>query len=75
MTLIDFSQIEDFDAALRENGQLPVDFELEEIVIGWWAGVAIVTSNQTGIKRSYPAGNGSIFPADFADELEQRIFE
>jgi hypothetical protein len=32
-------------------------------------------SDDTGVKRSYAAGNGSTFPADFAEELEQRIFE
>jgi hypothetical protein len=67
-------EIEDFDAAIRDYGQLRQDFELSEEVTGLEKGVAIVRSRKSGVERSYPIGNTTIFPADFAMELKQGFF-
>jgi hypothetical protein len=65
-SILDNTEFEDFDAAIRDHGQQPADFELMESVTGLEKGVATVRSKKSGVERSYPIGNGTIFPADFA---------
>jgi len=72
--LIDNPEIEDFDAAIRDNGKLRQDFELTENVVGLETGTALVRSKKSGARCSYAIGNGTIFPADFIWDLEQGIF-
>ncbi len=72
--ILDETEFEDFDAALRDHGQRREYFELSEQVTGWETGVATVRNKKSGAERSYPIGNGTMFPADFVMELEQGAF-
>ncbi len=72
--ILDETEFEDFDAAIRDHGQQPEDFELTERITRLEKGVAMVRSKKSGVERSYPIGNGTIFPADFAVELGQGVF-
>jgi hypothetical protein len=72
--LIDEPEMEDFDAAIRDDGQVREDFDLMENVTGWEEGVTIVRSKKSGVERSYPIGNATVFLADFAQELARGIF-
>jgi len=73
-SILDKSEFDDFETAIRDHGQQPGDFELTESVTGLEKGVATVRSKKSGLQRSYPIGNGTIFPADFAAELVQGVF-
>lgn len=73
-SILDENDFEDFDAAIRDRGQQPRDFELSESVTGMEMGVAMVRSKRSGVERFYPIGNETFFPADFAAELEQGAF-
>ena len=73
-SILDESEFDDFYAAIRDHGQQPEDFELTERVTGLEKGVATVRRKKSGVERSYPIGNGTIFPADFAGELGQGLF-
>jgi hypothetical protein len=73
-SILDETEFDDFYAAIRDDGQQPEDFEMTESVTGLEKGVATVRSKRSGIERSYPIGNGTIFPADFAAELGQGLF-
>ena len=73
-SILDKAEFDDFAAAIHDHGQHRGDFELTESVTGWEKGVATVRSKKSGVERSYPIGNGTIFPADFAAELEQGFF-
>jgi hypothetical protein len=72
--ILDETEFDDFDAAIGDYGQQSEDFELTESVTALEKGVATVRSKKSGIERSYPIGNGTIFPADFALELGQGAF-
>lgn len=73
-SILDETEFDDFDAAIRDHGQQRGNFELTESVTNWGKGVATVRSKKSGVERSYPIGNGTIFPADFAAELEKGVF-
>ena len=73
--ILDETEFVDFDGAIRDHGQQPEDFELTENVTGLEKGAATVRSKKSGVERSYPIGNGTIFPADFAVELGQGLFK
>jgi hypothetical protein len=70
-SILDKTEFDDFDAAIRDHGQQPGDFDLTESVAGLEKGVATARSKKSGVERSYPIGNGTVFPADFAAELEE----
>jgi hypothetical protein len=72
--ILDKTEFEDFDAAVRNHGQKRENFELTEIITGLEKGVAMVRNKTSGVERCYSIGNGTIFPADFEMELEQGVF-
>jgi len=72
--ILDQTDLEDFDAAICDHGQQREDFELRERVTDWEKGIATVRNKTSGVERSYPIGNGTIFPEDFATELAQGVF-
>ncbi len=73
-SILDKAEFDDFDAAIRDHWRQPGDFELTERVTGFEKGVATVRSKKSGVERSYPIGNGTIFPGDFALELGRGVF-
>jgi hypothetical protein len=75
--LISDDEVQDFKAAIRDNRQQSQDFDLTERVeneTGLEKGVAVVKCNKSGVERTYPVGHGTIFSADFAQDLERGIF-
>jgi len=72
--VLDQSDFDDFDTAICNHGPQPEDFELTETITGLEKGVATVRSKKSGVERSYPIGNGTIFPGDFALELGRGVF-
>jgi hypothetical protein len=72
--VLDQTDFDDFDEATCDQGQQPEDFELTESITGLEKGVATVRSKKSGVERSYPIGNGTIFPEDFALELGRGVF-
>lgn len=79
--MVDDSEREDFEQAIRNKGFSPGDFELTESrdpVQG--AGVYVVTGTVTierkssGAKKSYQAGHGSAWTAEFEADLQRGVF-
>jgi hypothetical protein len=72
--VLDDVEIEDWYAAIRDAGQAPEDFEISETVTGLETGIATVTNRRSRVECTYPIGNLTIFPADFAQDVVQGAF-
>jgi hypothetical protein len=81
--IIDDVDIEDFHAEIRKFGQDPADFEISETVIHpptdcapfHETGTATVRNTKSGVERTYPIGHLATFPADFAQDLFNGVFQ
>ncbi|MFA4903661.1 MAG: hypothetical protein WC600_13070 [Desulfobaccales bacterium] len=80
--IVDKSEIEDFNNAISSNGLEPFDFELterEEPVNGLGVqpiiGEVRVRRKSSNVYRTYRAGHGSHWAADFVDDLTNGIFD
>lgn len=82
--MIDESEIDDFEKAVKERGLAPGDFEVFEVPERraapfpgsvWDAGRVTVRFKNTGVTRTYRAGdNGTSWPADFEEDLRAGAF-
>jgi hypothetical protein len=79
--MVDESEREDFQQAIRNKGFEPDDFELTEKQDppqggGIYAikGTVTIERKSTGARKSYQAGHGSAWPAEFEDDLESGAF-
>jgi hypothetical protein len=73
-TLLEGDDTGEFRQIIRDWGQNPDEFDLREVVTGLERGFAVVTHKRSGAVRSYPIGNGAVFPADFALDLGRGAF-
>ena len=76
MGIIRADEMEDFRAALSENGYSEKDFKLTELpdrvppgVIDPLSGTAIVRFKKTGIEREYRIGRFSHWIVDFEEDI------
>jgi len=79
--LIEREEIKLYRAALHELGYREEDFDLSErsdpLPCAWImaiSGEAVIKCIKTGITRYYRAGEGSNWPAEFADDLKNGMF-
>ena len=79
--MVDDSEKEDFEQAIRNKGFSLDDFELtEKRDPAQGAGVHAITGTVTikrkssGAKKSYQAGHGSAWPAEFENDLRRGVF-
>ena len=76
------SELEYFESALYEAGFGLNDFVLSETVnplppsaeVLPLTGTVTITSRITGVAKTYPAGYGTHWPADFANDLVAGVF-
>lgn len=80
MALLDETEKDDFWNLIVKSGYRAADFELREqeetARVGGFAlaGTAIVSRKSTGITRSYQAGHGKAWIAEFGNELDHQVF-
>lgn len=79
--MINSSEIEDANAAIEAKGFLIEDFEflpaedpVTEDGVHSVTGTIKITRISNGNNRTYHAGHGSSWPADFAKDLEWGVF-
>jgi len=75
--LVGDDEIADFYESLKSRSFSADDFELSESVkqsVGAIAGTVTVTRRSSGATKSYSAGYGSIWLAEFDDDLRLGIF-
>lgn len=75
------SEKEDFEQAIHGKGLDPADFELVESRDqpqggGTYAitGTVTIKRKSTGAEKSYQAGHGSAWPAEFENDLTSGVF-
>ncbi len=80
--MIDDSEKEDFENAIREKGYEVDDFEMIENedppsggVIYAVTGTVTIRRKSTSIEKLYRAGHGSSWPTEFSDDLNSGLFE
>ena len=80
--IIDESEREDFLRTITEKGLDPTEFTLKEkeesmkgTVIQSVTGHVTVKRKATGAEKTYKAGHGSSWPADFARDLDRGLFD
>ncbi len=80
--VVDKSEREDFENSILEQGHKVIDFELieqEDPIQG--AGVKVISGHvtirrkSTGTAKSYNAGHGSSWPAQFSSDLRLGFFD
>jgi Ni,Fe-hydrogenase III small subunit len=80
ISVIENDELEDFHASIDDQGYDIDDFELTQSANPTPAGSVSVTGTVTvkrkskDVKRTYPAGHDSAWPATFDDDLESGIF-
>lgn len=79
--MVDASEREDFEQAIRAKGFELDDFELIEKrdppgggEIHAITGTVTIKRKSSGIERSYRAGHRSAWPAEFRDDLNNGVF-
>lgn len=80
--IVDKSEKEDFHNAILAKGLDPSDFELLEwekpmhgVDVQPIVGQVKVLRKSTGINKTYRAGHGSHWAADFVDDLKRGVFD
>lgn len=74
------SVLEDFHNTIIQAGYDLSDFELTRhkdppaVTLHVVTGKVTVTRKSNGRTKEYQAFSGSIFPADFAEDLQKRVF-
>ena len=75
------SEREDFEQAIRDKGFDLDDFELIENrdpprggEVHAITGTLTIKRRSTGLERTYQAGYGSAWPAEFSDDLNNGVF-
>jgi hypothetical protein len=66
------SQREDFRTALRQHGYAEADFELEASEAT--RAMVAITREWCSVCKIYPAGQGSNWLTEFADDLARGVF-
>jgi hypothetical protein len=81
MSMIDASEDEDFDNALKRGGYKKEDFEIVQSEdplprqgIGHVTGTITVRNKRTGVHRTYNAGYATAWVADFDQDLQSGAF-
>ena len=79
--MVDDSEREDFEQAILAKGFEPDDFELIEKrdppgggEIHPITGTVTIKRKSNGTEKSYQAGHGSAWPAEFSDDLNNGVF-
>ncbi len=82
MSIIDPSELEDFNASLQKYGYTQDDFELSEIEnpikaggIQPITGQVTIKNKISGVERTYKAGEQTAWVIEFDNDLRRKIFE